>query len=330
MDDSSYAFGSYVQITAIKFEYEENPEFDYLSEEINEASEFLESIIHIDDFTEDRIEDLVKSPLLKSIQIAEFLPDDVNKKIDSILARRPDISLRFFGFLESDGFGVGLIHQFPSLTRLEIDMNFTEWKSVPDFSGLSKLNLKAIYISMIDYYNLDFIKDLSDGIEEIGVNAYMTSGSVLFDCSWLLKYESLKKLYLEGEVGLNLNVVEDMKNLYELSLTNVPFSYDVLASCKSLRVLTLCDCSLEGIDQISNLDQVEELSLIAIEGLDNVSFINGMDSIKQLTLAQMDSLLELPDFYELSKLKKITLYNIPIDIDTVPSNIRSITTIENE
>lgn len=158
----------------------------------------------------------------------------------------------------------------------------------------------------------------------------MTSGSVLFDCSWLLKYESLKKLYLEGEVGLNLNVVEDMKNLYELSLTNVPFSYDVLASCKSLRVLTLCDCSLEGIDQISNLDQVEELSLIAIEGLDNVSFINGMDSIKQLTLAQMDSLLELPDFYELSKLKKITLYNIPIDIDTVPSNIRSITTIENE
>jgi len=76
--------------------------------------------------------------------------------------------------------------------------------------------------------------------------------------------------------------------------------------------------------------QVEELSLIAIEGLDNVSFINGMDSIKQLTLAQMDSLLELPDFYELSKLKKITLYNIPIDIDTVPSNIRSITTIENE
>ena len=138
MDDSSYAFGSYVQITAIKFEYEENPEFDYLSEEVNEASEFLESIIHIDDFTEDRIEDLVKSPLLKSIQIAEFLPDDVNKKIDSILARRPDISLRFFGFLESDGFGVGLIHQFPSLTRLEIDMNFTEWKSVPDFSGLSK------------------------------------------------------------------------------------------------------------------------------------------------------------------------------------------------
>ena len=143
------------------------------------------------------INDIVNNKKIKCIQISEYLPDGAYQIIDKILSLRSDITFRLFHFLQEDTVDITFLLNMTHLTKLRIDcIDFKNNKQRINFDVLAKLPLKSFHIDCFDLRNYEFIKNLSDDLEELVIMADTMGPGIQFDCAWLLKYENLKSLWL--------------------------------------------------------------------------------------------------------------------------------------
>ena len=275
------------------------------------------------DIDDQVIRAIVDNKKIERIQISKPLPDKAYQIIDEILSLRPDITFRLFDFDDEDKVDISFLLKMPHLKNLCIDcIDFRNDQQKINFDVLARLRLKQFYIECFDLRNYEFIKYLSDDLEELIIIADTMGPGVVFDCAWLLKYVNLKSLWLGKKAKKNLELLSQLPKLKELYLRGIKITDFSFLYKMNLEKLALLWNSNNDLHELAKLKNLHEIELWRINKLDDISFIEDMTNLEIIRLEDLKHVTSLPDLSKLTKLKKIVLNGTSIDMKSLPDNIK--------
>ena len=213
------------------------------------------------DIDDQVIRAIVDNKKIKRIQISKPLSDKAYQIIDEILSLRPDITFRLFGFYDEDKVDISFLLKMPHLKNLCIDcIDFRKNQQKINFDVLARLRLKQFYIECFDLRNYEFIKYLSDDLEDLLITADTMGPGIVFDCAWLLKYVNLKSLWLGKKAKKNIELLSQLPKLKELSLRGIKitdFSFLHKMNLEKLALLWNSNNDLHELAKLRNLHEIE-------------------------------------------------------------------------
>ena len=275
------------------------------------------------DIDDQVIRAIVDNKKIKRIQISKPLPDKAYQIIDEILSLRPDITFRLFGFYDEDKVDISFLLKMPHLKNLCIDcIDFRKNQQKINFDVLARLRLKQFYIECFDLRNYEFIKYLSDDLEDLLITADTMGPGIVFDCAWLLKYVNLKSLWLGKKAKKNIELLSQLPKLKELSLRGIKITDFSFLHKMNLEKLALLWNSNNDLHELAKLRNLHEIELWRINKLDDLSFIEDMTNLEIIRLEDLKHVTSLPDLSKLTKLKKIVFNGTGIDMKSLPDNIK--------
>jgi Leucine-rich repeat (LRR) protein len=275
------------------------------------------------DIDDQVIRAIVDNKKIKRIQISYLLPDKAYQIIDEILSLRPDISFRLFDFDDEDKVDISFLLKMPHLKNLWFNcIDFKKNQQKINFDVLARLRLKQFYIECFDLRNYEFIKYLSDDLEELIIIADTMGPGVVFDCAWLLKYVNLKSLWLGKKAKKNLELLSQLPKLKELSLRGIKITDFSFLQKMNLEKLALLWNSNNDLHELAKLKNLHEIELWRINKLDDISFLEDMTNLEIIRLEDLKHVTSLPDLSKLTKLKKIVLNGTGIDMKSLPDSIK--------
>ena len=275
------------------------------------------------DIDDQIIQAIADNGKIKCIQISNPLPDQAYQIIDEILSLRPDIAFRLFDFDDEDKVDISFLLKMPHLKNLWFNcIDFKKNQQKINFDVLARLRLKQFYIECFDLRNYEFIKYLSDDLEELIIIADTMGPGVVFDCAWLLKYVNLKSLWLGKKAKKNIELLSQHPKLKELSLRGIKITDFSFLQKMNLEKLALLWNSNNDLHELAKLKNLREIELWRINKLDDISFIKDMTSLEIIRLQNLKHITSLPDLSKLTKLKKIIFIDTGIDLESLPDSIK--------
>ena len=277
------------------------------------------------DISPELIEEIVNDKKIKWIQISENLPEQAYQIIDSILERREDLYFRIFHIIGDNTFDISFLGSMPHLTRVWLDGHLRENKQAVNYEYLCELpNLKGLHLDLFDCRDYSFINNLSPKLEELILFADSMSGTVKFDCQWLLQYKELYSLFLGKKAKKNFECINQISTLKNLSLRGIKVQDFSFLKALHLESFALLWCSNTDLSGIGELQSLRELELWRIMKLDNLEFISSLVNLETLRLIDLKHITTLPDLSKLKKLANIKIDNVPIDLDTLDEPVRNL------
>lgn len=281
--------------------------------------------IGYNDISPELIEEIAHDKRIKWIQISENLPEQGYQIIDSILERREDLYFRIFNINDGNTFDISFFSNMPHLTRVWLDGHLRENKQAVNYEYLCELpNLKGLHLALFDCRDYSFINNLSPKLEELILFADSMSGTVKFDCKWLLQYKELHSLFLGKKAKKNLECISQISTLKNLSLRGIKVEDFHFLKVLHLESFALLWCSNTDLSGLGELQSLRELELWRIMKLDNLDFISSLVDLETLRLIDLKHITTLPDLSKLKKLVNIKIDNVPIDLDTLDGSVRSL------
>ena len=275
------------------------------------------------DIDDQVIREIADNKKIERIQISSLLPDEAYQKIDEILSLRPDITFRLFDFDDEDKVDISFLLKMPHLKNLWFNcIDFKKNQQKINFDVLARLRLKQFYIECFDLRNYEFIKYLSDDLEELIIIADTMGPGVVFDCAWLLKYVNLKSLWLGKKAKKNLELLSQLPKLKDLTLRGIKIADFSFLHKMNLEKLALLWNSNNDLHELAKLKNLHEIELWRINKLDDISFIEDMTNLEIIRLEDLKHVTSLPDLSKLTKLKKIVLNDTGIDMKSLPDSIK--------
>ena len=274
------------------------------------------------DIDDQVIRAIVDNKKIERIQISYLLPDKAYQIIDEILSLRPDITFRLWGFYDEDKVDISFLLKMPHLKNLWIDLDFRNDQQKINFDVLARLRLKQFYIDCFDLRNYEFIKYLSDDLEDLLITADTMGPGIVFDCAWLLKYVNLKSLWLGKKAKKNLELLSQLPKLKDLTLRGIKITDFSFLHKMNLEKLALLWNSNNDLHELAKLKNLHEIELWRINKLDDISFIEDMTNLEIIRLEDLKHVTSLPNLSKLTKLKKIVLNGTGIDLNSLPDSIK--------
>ena len=265
-----------------------------------------------EDVTESVIQQIIEEKLIKRVQISDYIPDAVLKKLNRIFISRPDISFRVYGGADKtsgygddfNGWNLDFLRFIPDVQNIVID-GF-EYKNT-DLSILSSLsNLKSLKLEIYDLRDFSFVKTLSSRLEHLHIDADLKSGKPVFDCRWLLCLTNLKSLFL-GKLDYNLEDIIGLSQLRKLELRavkNKDLSFVKRMAVEDLSILW-CDSSKIDLTVLNGFRTLRRLKLFRISKLDDLSFVSTLRGLEKLELIWLANITKIPNFAKLKNLTEI-------------------------
>lgn len=269
------------------------------------------------------INEIVNNKKIKWIQISHYLPDEAYQIIDNILSMRKDLIFRLYWFSDNNEVDISFLLKMPHLERLRIDC--IDFKSNPErinFDVLTKMNLRSFHIECFDLKNYEFVKSLSDELEELVIMADTMGAGVKFDCSWLLKYKQLNSLWLGKKAKKNLECISELPSIRSLSLRGIKISDFSFLFQMKLDKLALLWNSNSDLHELSKLEHLKEIELWRINNLSDISFIQNMIELEVIKLQDLKHVKCLPDLSNHKSLQSVFLIDTGIDIKTLPKYLQ--------
>lgn len=275
------------------------------------------------DIDNQMIEQIVSNHRLKWIQIKDYLPDEGYEKIDQILLARPDIVLRLYHFWDYKQIDISFLSKIPHLERLRIDcIEFKDNHERINLSVLTGLNLKSLHIDCFDLRDYNFIKNLSDDLEELAIWADTMGAGILFDCKWLLKYKKLHTLWLGKKAKRNLECINQLYELKSLSLRGIKIANFSFLKQMNLDKLALLWNSNSDLHELADLKGLKEIELWRINKLEDVSFIGSLTNLEVIKLQDLKHVTILPDLSKHTKLQRIILIDTGVKTGLLPDYLK--------
>ncbi len=271
---------------------------------------------------EEFINAIVNDDKIKWIQISSLLPDEAYAVIDSILAKKPELYFRIYG-LYGSRFDISCLKRMPHLNKLRIDCHLPSCPDMIDFKILTQLDLKALHLDVFDLRDYGFLQSVSEEIEELVINADTMGGAIKFDCKWLLRFNSLKNLWLGKKAKKNIEFIAELPVLESLSLRGIKLLDFEFFKQMNLRELHLLWNSNNNLEDLKYLTTLKEIELWRINKLDNIDFISKLTNLEVIRLQDLKHVTKLPDLSELHNLNKIVLDNTGIEIKSVKADLRN-------
>lgn len=296
---------------------------------IHIASESLEngvlSYTGYHSITPELIERVAADSRVKWVQINQKLPREVYPIIDKFFEKRTDLWFRIFGIFGKDDFDLSVLYDMPHVERVRIEAHLRDNKdglNVGELCGLKRL--KGLHLDMFDRRDYGFMKELSDGLEELVLNIDTMSGSGNFDCEWLLKYPRLRSLWLGKHAKKHIESAAEVPGLRSLTLRGIGIKDFGFLKKAELEKFGLLWCKGSDLSGLGELNTLKELELWRITGLENVDFLAELENLEMIKLQDLKHVERLPDLSRLKRLKKLVLDGVPINEDDLPERIRGI------
>jgi len=264
------------------------------------------------------------------MQMSRPVPDELIGIIDQILERRPDLYLRIFNYCGKLDVNCDILKRLPHLEKLELEVNFPGESFQPDFRVLGELdNLRALSLSAFNLKDYSFIRDVTPKLEDLHIYADTYNGGIKFDCAWLLDFPELHTLCLTHKARKNIEAIAQLPKLKHLGLRSIKLpGLDFLIPL-SLETFSLSWCGMNDLSSLAHLNTLCGLELFHILKLEDISCIGELTRLEWLKLAQLKHIKTLPDLSRLKKLKKIIFWDMKIDENTLPTEIRKILSYTN-
>ncbi len=213
-------------------------------------------------------------PECKVIQFDQPLSPPELQKAASLVHGRPDVELYVYGIASRD---LDFLRYFEDVRRLNLQLYELE-----DISGLSHLGGR--------------LEDLNFG------NTRRT-----FSLHFLESLPSLKKLFLVGH-RKDIGAVRGLHGLSSLGLSQITLpDLTVVEPLAQLREFFLFLGGTRNLLSLSRLTHLENLFMMRITKMSDLSILRELESLKTLRLDWMRNVTSLPSFASLSRLQSVEL-----------------------
>lgn len=276
------------------------------------------------DINEDLFEEIVNDRMIKRIQIHEPLQTEAFYLIDKMLSRRPDMYFRIYALYWVETFDLSVLREMKNLRNLWIDASLKGKAGMLDCNILPDLKgLKVLDLSLFDLRDYSFLQNMSEDMEKLSISADTTGGSINFDCKWLLRYSRLNTLYLGNKAKKNIEEIRNLPELRNLTIRGIKLNnFDFLRE-KNLDSLSIHLCGMTDLSSLRDFHSLKHLELWRIMKLKDISFISTLLGLESLSLQDLKHITSLPDMSRLVNLHDIKLDNVPVKLEEVPDNLRS-------
>ena len=182
---------------------------------------------------------------------------------------------------------------------------------------LEKIHFQSGFLGKIDIgklpdslKKLDFVWDEKKIVFSQG-NQYVENLTIQNfndkDCSRLLNFKNVKKLFIETEKKCkSLSHIEELKQLEYLTVIAKHESIQGIQKLDNLINLGLCDFKIQNLNELKQLKNLKTL-FISIKSLNDISALSGLENLEAITF---DGCWSMEDFSPLKKLKKLRFLEI--------------------
>lgn len=217
--------------------------------------------------------------------------------------RRPEVELRVYGMVEqpydlSFAAGMSHVHHFSADALLAA----TGIEAVTEMPNLERLG-----IGIYGLEDFNFLSRVSGNLTSLLLGATRSKKP---DLSPLVRFEKLKRIYLEGQQK-HIEVLGELNMLEDVTLRSIT-TPDMNYLSRLQRMWSL-DIKLGGIRNFSGIEgmrSIKYLELWQVRELKDVDFIAGLPGLQNLMLQSLPRVSSLPSLREMSNLRRITVYNL--------------------
>jgi hypothetical protein len=261
--------------------------------------------IDIDDSLSRRdVQRLAADPALKVVQTAAPVRTKTWALLDEYLfAVRPDVQLRIYGHYghECD---LGITQDVPHV----VDFAADSLRRASNIEAIARLpELRALSLGI---YELDSFVVLNDLPREMHSLFLGATRSRKPDLAPLARFESLRKVYIEGHIK-NLDVLGELSLLEDVTLrsTTTP-NLDFVAALSRMWSLDITLGGTTDLSAIRGMAGLKYLELWQIRGLADLSVISDLPGLQNLFLQSLPQVTALPPFDSLRRLRRLVLENM--------------------
>jgi hypothetical protein len=247
---------------------------------------------------------LVKDPAIRVIQTSEPLPAKAWRLLDDVvLAERPDIQLRVYGFY-SGGCDLSFVTELEHVRRFAADC----LQSAENVEAIAKLShLRSLSVGIFDLKSFDFLQELPATLETLFLGGTRSKKP---DLGVIARFHNLRELHIEGQ-HKNIDVISELTTLEELTLRSI--TTKDLSYVAPLTNLWSFDLKLGGVTDISalsSLDSLKYLEAWQVRGLSNLEVIASLSCLQNLFLQSLPKVRQLPPLDQCSSLRRVVLQNL--------------------
>ena len=213
-------------------------------------------------------------PECKVIQFGQPLSQNELQIAGSLIHGRPDVELYVYGNASRD---LDFLRYFEDVRRLNLQLYELE-----DISGLSHLRGR--------------LEDLNFG-----------KTRRTFSLRFLESLPTLKKLFIVGH-RKDIGAVHGLHGLSSLGFSGITLpDLAVVEPLAQLREFFLYLGGTRNLTSLQRLPHLENLSMMRITKMSDLSILRELESLKTLSLDWMRNVTSLPSFASLSRLKRVKL-----------------------
>jgi hypothetical protein len=253
---------------------------------------------------DDDLELIRCDPGARTVQTSGSLAPDTWRRIDSgLLARRPELELRAFGFYPQTC-NLSFLNFLPHARNLTLDCIHGRVEELDRLRGLGELD--SLCIGMWELDDFDFLRDVSTNLRSLSLHQTKSKKP---DLALLERFSKLQTLFIEGHKK-SLDVISTLPELEGLTLRSV--TVPGLAFLRACPKLWSVDLKLGGIRDLSGLSglKLKYLELWQTRGLADISVISEILTLQNLFLQSLPKVTALPPMDRLGCLRRLVLDNM--------------------
>lgn len=247
---------------------------------------------------------LVEDPAIRVIQASEPLPAKAWRLLDDVvLAERPDIQLRVYGFY-SGGCDLSFVTELDHVRHFAADC----LQSAENVEAIAELSqLRSLSIGIFDLKSLDFLQELPATLETLFLGGTRSKKP---DLGVIARFDNLRELSIEGQ-HKNIEVLSELTTLEDLTLRSITTrNLDYVAPLSNLWSFDLKLGGITDISALSNLHSLKYLEAWQVRGLANLEVIASLSCLQNLFLQSLPKVEKLPPLDQCSRLRRIVLENM--------------------
>jgi hypothetical protein len=257
-----------------------------------------------DPFTSTEIDAVAANAAIRVVQSSAPLSAASWRRLDEeLLARRPDIQLRVYGFY-GNTCDLSFVGQMKHVRRFAAD-SLQRATGVESIAALQRL--EALSLGVFDLDSFEVLEHVSDGLKEIFLSATRSKKP---DLRPVRRFRGLRTLYLEGQQR-SIDVIADLAALEDLTLRSI--STPDLSYAAALPRLTSLDLKLGGIKDltaIARLAALRYLEIWQVRGLADIGVVSELHRLQNLFLQSLPGVKALPPLDRCAELRRIVVQNM--------------------
>jgi hypothetical protein len=222
-------------------------------------------------------------PEVGIVQFHTALPDRDYRTLGNWIRDYPNVMLRAHASFDRSIMDLEFLRYFPTVKRFWVD---APWLTLRSLDGLGYLSAKT--------------DTLHIGRSRHGLSLEP-----------LRRFTHLRRLYLEGETN-DLDVISELVALESLTLRSITLpSLAPLRPLAALRALELRFGATPALHGIGKVGDLRYLELSKMFGFDDLTPLEELENLEFLCLHSLPRVTRFPDLDSLPKLRKLDLEDVP-------------------